>query len=297
MTIVVLGKTGQVGRALASELSGRDVIVLGRDAADFGQPASLAATVEALRPTIIVNAVAYTAVDKAEDEADLAFRVNAESVAALARVAERTGAWVIHYSTDYVFDGRKPSPYLESDPPAPQNVYGRSKLEGERALSQSGAPHLILRTSWVHGATGNNFMAKILNLAMSRDELSVIDDQIGAPTSAALIARVSRQAIDAVQREGAPEPGVYHLAATGETSWFEYAKYVLAVAAAAGRQLRVAPNQVRPVSSSAFASKAQRPLNSRLATDKLRRALGIALPAWQDDVHETLDVILERGAA
>jgi dTDP-4-dehydrorhamnose reductase len=293
MRILVLGRDGQVGTALMGVLAPLGTVVgLGRAGADLSRLDTLAAIVERERPDVIVNAAAHTAVDKAESEPELAREINATAPGVLAEAARSAGAWLIHYSTDYVFDGSGAGPWVETDATAPLSVYGETKRDGEVAIAAAGAQHLIFRTSWVHAPGGNNFIAKMLSLAQSRDELRVIDDQIGAPTSAWLIAEVTRQAIQRIA-DGRPiVAGIYHLAAAGETSWNGYARYVIGKAIARGVPLRTTPEKVLPVPSSAFPTPARRPLNSRLSTVKLREALGIELPLWQEDVMGTLDTII-----
>lgn len=293
MKLLILGRDGQVGTALTQVLAPLgEIVAYGRDGADFAQPEWLGGMVRRERPDVIVNAAAYTAVDKAESEPELARLVNAEGPAALARAAAETGAWLIHYSTDYVFDGAKPAPYVEDDTTAPLNVYGATKRDGELAIAGAGGRHLIFRTSWVHAPGSNNFIAKMLSLAQSRDELKVIDDQIGAPTSARLIAEVTRRAIEQMARGRPLAAGVYHLTAAGQTSWNGYARFVIGEALRRGLTLRAAPERVLPVPTSAFPTPARRPHNSRLSTHKLRAALGIELPDWQVDVLGTLDTIV-----
>jgi dTDP-4-dehydrorhamnose reductase len=293
MRLLVLGRDGQVGTALTQILAPLGTIVAyGREGADFSEPGRLGELVRRERPDAIVNAAAYTAVDKAESEPELARMVNAEGPAVLARAAAETGAWLIHYSTDYVFDGEKSEPYVEDDATTPLNVYGATKREGELAVGASGAKHLIFRTSWVHAPGRNNFIAKILGLAQSREELKVIDDQIGAPTSARLIAEVTLRALEQIEREQPLGEGIYHLSAMGETSWNGYARFVIGEAMKRGAALKATPERVLPVPSSAFPSQARRPHNSRLSTHKLRAALGIDLPEWRADVLGTLDTLV-----
>jgi dTDP-4-dehydrorhamnose reductase len=297
MKILILGRDGQVGTALTHILAPLGTIsAYGRAGADFSHPDELAAMVKREEPDVVVNAAAYTAVDKAESEPEVARLVNAKGPAALAKVARETGAWLVHYSTDYVFDGAKDGPYVESDPTSPLNVYGQTKLEGEQAIGASGARHLIFRTSWVHAPGGNNFIAKMLSLAQARDELKVIDDQVGAPTSARLIAEVTRRAVERIEHGWPIAPGTYHLTASGETSWNGYARFVIGEAIARGIPLRATPENVLPVPSSAFPTPARRPLNSRLSTLKLRDALALELPEWQADVMGTLDTIVPEPA-
>ena len=292
MKILLLGPNGQVGWELQRALAPLgELHALGRDAADFAAPGSLAAPVRALRPDVIVNAAAYTAVDKAESEPDLARRVNAEAPAVLAREAAASGAWLVHYSTDYVFDGSGTAPRDEDAPTGPLNVYGRTKLEAEDAVRASGARHLVLRTSWVYAARGGNFARTMLRLAAERDALRVVDDQVGAPTGAELIADVSAHAIRAVVAGTAPG-GTYHLVASGETSWHGYACRVIEAARAAGKPVQVAREAIGAVPSSAFPTPAERPKNSRLDTRRLQSAFGLALPPWQAGVDRLLADIL-----
>jgi dTDP-4-dehydrorhamnose reductase len=297
MKILLLGKNGQVGwelqRALVplGELTALDFDSPGPLHADFNDPESLAATVRELRPEVIVNASAHTAVDKAESEPEVARRINAEAPAALARAAAASGAWLVHYSTDYVFDGSGTAARTEDDPTGPLNVYGRTKLQGEEAIRAGDVHHLIFRTSWVYGTRGGNFAKTILRLARERDRLRVIDDQVGAPTGAELLADVTAHAIRAI-RSGSAPGGTYHLVARGETSWHGYACHVIARARAAGAPLRVACDAIDPVPSSAYVTPARRPQNSRLDTTKLRDAFGLSLPPWQVGVDRMLAELL-----
>jgi dTDP-4-dehydrorhamnose reductase len=247
----------------------------------------LAATVRHVRPGLVVNAAAYTAVDRAETDAHLAHRVNALAPGALAAAAHEVGAWIVHYSTDYVFDGSGTRPWRETDPTGPLNVYGRTKLEGEKLVARHCARHLILRTSWVHGAHGQNFARTMLRLAGERERLSVVDDQFGAPTGADLLADVTAHAVVAA-RAAPGKAGLYHVAAAGETSWNGYARFVLAQARAAGRPLKAGPEAVEAVPSSAFQTAARRPHNSRLDTARLAGAFGLHLPHWQTGVARML---------
>ena len=296
MNILLLGKGGQVGWELQRSLSVLGhVTALDHDSTghcgDFANPAGIADTVRALRPDIIVNAAAHTAVDKAESEPDLARLLNATTPGVLAEEAARLGAWLIHYSTDYVFDGSGSRPWVETDVPAPLSVYGRTKLEGEQLIQQSGAQHLILRTSWVYAARGGNFAKTMLRLAQERERLTVIDDQWGAPTGADLLADVTAHAIRHLQQR--PEDaGLYHLAAGGETNWNLYAKYVLDQAQKAQSAIKIVAKEVAPVPTSAFPTPAVRPHNSRLNTTKLQTTFGLTLPHWQQGVARMLYEIL-----
>ncbi|MCK6426359.1 MAG: dTDP-4-dehydrorhamnose reductase [Burkholderiaceae bacterium] len=292
--ILLLGSGGQVGWELQRALAPLgEVVALDRDsqplAADFGQPDTLTDLLEALRPELIVNAAAHTAVDRAESEPELARRINAFGVERLARHAAAQGATLVHYSTDYVFDGRGDAPRREDDPTGPLNVYGLTKLEGEQAIRASGCRHLILRTSWVYAARGGNFARTMLRLAAERERLSVIDDQIGAPTGADLLADVTAHAWRALQRD--PElGGTYHVVAAGETSWHGYACHVLDFARRHGQVLKA--ERVDPVPTSAFPTPARRPLNSRLDTHKLRSRFGLVLPPWQQGVERMLREVM-----
>lgn len=255
---------------------------------------AIAGLVNSERPDLIVNAAAYTAVDKAESEADQAFAINARAPGYLAQAAARTGARMIHYSTDYVFDGDKAGWYVEEDPTSPRSAYGRSKLEGERAVANAGCPYWIFRTSWVFGLHGGNFAKTMLRLASDRDVLRVVADQFGAPTSAALIADVTAQAISRGWSRFAPAraaDGVYHLCAAGETSWHGYAQTLLDRAEQRGASLRVTGGQVQPIPASEYPLPAARPLNSRLDTSKLKATFGLTIPDWRDGVHRLVDQI------
>jgi dTDP-4-dehydrorhamnose reductase len=291
MKILLLGCKGQVGwelqRALAplGELTACDFDTPLR--ADFSDPESLAALVRQVQPDVIANAAAHTAVDKAEGEPDLARALNAAAPGVLARAAAARGAWLLHYSTDYVFDGSGSAPRDEDAPTGPLNVYGRTKLEGEQAIRTSGCRHLILRTSWVYAARGGNFARTMLKLAAERDALKVIDDQVGAPTGADLLADVSAHALRAAMSD--PKlAGTYHCVAGGETSWHGYARFVIEWARAHGQPVKVAPEAIAAVPTTAFPTPARRPLNSRLATAKLQRAFGLRLPHWQSGVERML---------
>jgi dTDP-4-dehydrorhamnose reductase len=300
MKLLLLGKNGQVGWELQRSLAPLgEVLALDSKSTDYcgdlTDLAGLAATVRAFSPGVIVNAAAYTAVDKAESEPAQAQRVNAEAVVVLAREAQQLGAWLVHYSTDYVFDGSGTQPWLETDAVAPLSVYGASKLAGEQAIQASGCKHLIFRTSWVYAARGNNFAKTMLRLAQERDSLNVIADQFGAPTSAELLADVTAHALRSVLRES-ELGGLYHLAASGETSWHSYACFVLQQAEAAGLRLKVSSQQVGAIASSAYPTAAKRPLNSRLNTAKLETAFALQLPHWQAGVARMLSETLEKSA-
>lgn len=299
MKLLLLGKNGQVGWELQRSLAPLgELVALDRagDAArglcgDLQDLDGLRETVRALRPDVIVNAAAHTAVDKAQSETDLARRLNAEAPAVLAEAAQAAGALLVHYSTDYVFDGSGTTPWVESAPTGPLNVYGQTKLDGERAIAAACARHLIFRTCWVYAARGGNFAKTMLRLAADREKLTVIDDQFGAPTGAELIADVTAHSIrQTLQRP--QDAGIYHLAAGGETTWNGYARYVVDTARAIKPELKLAVNEVAPVPTSAFPTPAQRPHNSRLDTTRLQQTFGLRLPAWQQGVARMLNEIL-----
>lgn len=296
MKILLLGKGGQVGWELQRALAPLgELVALGTQsqdlAADFRQPEALAATVQAVRPDVIVNAAAYTAVDKAESEPAVAAAINAVAPGVLAREAAALGATLLHYSTDYVFDGSGDTPRDEEAATGPLSVYGRTKLDGEEAIRASGCRHLILRTSWVYAARGGNFAKTMLRLAGEREQLTVIDDQIGAPTGADLLADLSAHALRRLAQEPALA-GTYHAVAGGEVSWHGYACHVIEWARARGHALRVAPEAILPIPTRAYPTPAQRPLNSRLDTRKLRRAFDLNLPHWQPGVDRMLSEVL-----
>ena len=291
MRLLLLGANGQVGWELQRSLAPLGEVIVPAQRADFTQPEALAALVGALKPDVIANAAAYTAVDKAESDAEAARAINATAAAVLAREAATLGAWLLHYSTDYVFDGSGSAARSEDAPTGPVNVYGRTKLEGEQLIRASGCRHLILRTSWVYGTRGGNFAKTMLKLAAERDALAVIDDQHGAPTGADLLADVSAHAL----RRAIAEPalaGTYHCVAAGETTWHGYARTVIERARAAGRPVKVAPDAVRAVPTSGYPTPAARPLNSRLDCARLRQAFGLHLPPWQAGVERMLVELL-----
>jgi dTDP-4-dehydrorhamnose reductase len=292
MKILLFGKGGQVGWELQRSLAPLgEVVALDADSTDlcgdFTNPSGLADTVARVRPDVIVNAAAHTAVDKAESEPDLARAINAHAPGVLAQVASDLGAWLVHYSTDYVFDGSGARPWTEGDAAAPLNVYGQTKLEGEQLIAAHCGRHLIFRTSWVYAARGGNFARTMLRLAQERERLSVIDDQVGAPTGADLLADVTAHAILHVMRR--PEDaGLYHLVAGGETSWHGYARHVIAEAQRVQPGLRITARDIDPVPTLAFPTPARRPHNSRLDTSRLRATFGLTLPAWQQGVNRML---------
>jgi dTDP-4-dehydrorhamnose reductase len=299
MKILLFGRNGQVGGELQRSLAPLgEVVALGSRAegglaGDFADAQAVARTVHEVRPDLVVNAAAYTAVDRAESEPDRAQQVNAVTPGAIAEACQAIGAWMVHYSTDYVFDGSGTRPWREDDPTGPLNVYGSSKLAGEQHVAAATPRHLVLRTSWVYALRGGNFIATMLRLARERDTMTVVDDQFGAPTGAALIADATAHALPLLLA-GKADPGIYHLAAGGETSWHTYARFILQQAVEAGVALRVAPDQVQPVPSSAFVTAARRPHNSRLDTARFRSAFGVELPAWQAGVASVVQELVRQ---
>ncbi len=297
MKILLTGKSGQVGFELQRALAPLGQIYA-VDASDcnLADAEAIRKLVRHVRPDVIVNAAAYTAVDKAESESDLAYAINADAPRILGEEANKSGAWVVHYSTDYVFDGTKQGAYKESDTTNPQSVYGRSKREGELGLAQTNPHHLILRTSWVVGAHGANFAKTMLRLASERDALNVVADQFGAPTSASLLADVTALLIQQKQHsEKNRFPyGTYHLVAGGETNWCDYARFVISEAIKAGRLLKVHPEHINPISTAEYPTPAKRPANSRLDTTCFREAFALELPHWQVGLSHILQQIFNN---
>jgi dTDP-4-dehydrorhamnose reductase len=296
MRLVLFGSLGQLGWELRRALAPLgEVTALSTDShnwsADFRRPDSLVNTLRGLQPDVVVNAAAYTAVDRAESEPAIAFAINSAAPGVLAREAAALGATLLHYSTDYVFDGGGDAPRDEDAPVAPINTYGHSKLAGEEAVRSSGCRHLILRTSWVYAARGSNFARTILRLAAERDTLRVVDDQIGAPTGAELLADLSAHALHALQREPALA-GTYHVAPTGETSWHAYACRVLDAAAARGQPLKLGSRDIQAIATCNYPTPAARPLNSRLDCSRFGHAFNLKLPPWQQGVDRMLAELL-----
>ncbi len=298
MKILLFGKNGQLGWELQRSLAPLgELIVLDRHdshlCGDLSNLQGIKQTLQTLQPDVIVNAAAYTAVDKAETDIELARRINSEAPAVLAEAARICGALLVHYSTDYVFDGSGVKPWCETDAVNPLSVYGSSKLAGEQAIQASAGLHLIFRTSWVYAARGQNFAKTMLRLARERDQLSVINDQVGAPTGAELLADVTAHSLRLALNH--PElSGIYHLAAAGETSWYDYALHIFNAARKKGVALKLPDSAVSPIPSSAYPTAAQRPLNSRLNCTKLKAAFDLTLPHWQDGVERMLAEILEN---
>jgi dTDP-4-dehydrorhamnose reductase len=279
MSILLLGANGQVGTALRASLSSSgSVIACSRAEADLEDPLELRGVLDTIKPSVVINAAAYTAVDQAEDEPERARSINADAVDLIAQHVAKTGAILVHYSTDYVFDGTKDGPYTESDATNPMSVYGQTKLDGERAIQASGCRALVFRTSWVYSAQGNNFINTIRRIAREHEQLSIVNDQIGAPTSATLIADVTKRAIECVNNETVTDHdlGLYHLVASGSTSWFGFAEHFLGKDREAGHNVA----EINPIPTSAYPSKAHRPLNSRLDSSRIRSVFGVELPDW-----------------
>ncbi|KXB30131.1 dTDP-4-dehydrorhamnose reductase [Dechloromonas denitrificans] len=297
MRILLTGCHGQVGFELQRALAPLgELVAVDHADCNLADPEAIRHLIRAARPNIIVNPAAYTAVDKAEAESDLAFAVNAVGPAILGEEGARAGAFIIHYSTDYVFDGTKQRAYVEEDATNPQSVYGQSKCDGELALALVNPRHLILRTSWVVGAHGGNFARTMLKLAAERDSLSVVADQWGAPTSAALLADVTAHLVRQQQRSPESFPcGTYHCVAGGETNWCEYARHVVGAAIKAGKPLKVMPDKIRSIATADYPTPAKRPANSRLDTMKFRTTFGLELPHWQRGIDHILQQILSTS--
>ncbi|MDI1251947.1 dTDP-4-dehydrorhamnose reductase [Thermomonas sp.] len=298
MRVLLLGGNGQVGRELRRSLPALgEVIVATRDGedadvvADFNRPESLAALIEAIVPDVVVNAAAYTAVDKAETDSDVAFRINAEAPTAIAQACKAADALLVHFSTDYVFDGQASRAYLEDDVTAPLGVYGASKLAGEQAIRDSGARHAILRTAWVYAAHGKNFLLTMLRLAGERDELRVVADQLGAPTPAAWIADATKDLL----RRGVVESGTWHLTTCGETNWHAFASAIIDDAYELGLLQR--KPVVLPITTADYPTPACRPAYSVLDSARLQRDFGIVPPGWRDGLKQTLAELVEQRAA
>jgi dTDP-4-dehydrorhamnose reductase len=296
MRILLTGKNGQVGFELQRALAPLgEIIAIDHAECDFARPQAIRQLVRAVRPSVIVNPAAHTAVDRAESERELAFAVNATAPEILGEEASRLGAFIVHYSTDYVFDGMKNGPYDEADETLPCSAYGQSKRAGELALQAASQRHLILRTAWVAGAHGGNFAKTMLRLASERDRLSVVADQWGTPTSAALLADITAHLVRQQQRGDGPEVfpyGIYHCVASGETNWCDYARFVVDEAIRSGRTLRAKPETITAITTAEYPTAASRPPNSRLDTRKLRQAFGLELPPWQTGMRHVLQQIL-----
>jgi dTDP-4-dehydrorhamnose reductase len=300
MKILLTGKTGQIGWELERLLPAvGNVVALDRRGLDLADPSSIRKAVREIQPNLIVNAAAYTAVDLAEDEPELAYAINAEGPGILAEEGKRVGAALIHYSTDYVFDGRKTTPYTEDDPTGPLNVYGKSKLAGEQAIQAVGVPHLIFRTSWVYSTRGKNFLLTILRLAREREELRVVNDQIGCPNWSRSLAETTASVIKRASDSGnsialGERSGIYHVSGTGETTWYQFARLILEKVRQVSfrdnsRQLEI--RDVIPIVTSEFPSPAQRPLYSLLGSAKLQEQFGLHLSDWKTQLEGAMNAI------
>jgi len=295
MKLLLTGKNGQIGFELRRTLAPLgEVVAVGTDECDLSNQEAIRQLIRTVRPDVIVNPAAYTAVDKAESESELAHAVNAEAPLIIGEEAARLGAFVVHYSTDYVFDGFKQDAYTEADAANPQCVYGQTKCDGELALAAAHPCHLILRTSWVVGVHGNNFAKNMLRLAAERDSLSVVADQWGAPTSAALLADLTAHLIRQQQagRENFPY-GLYHAVAGGETNWCDYARFVIAQALAAGKPMKAGPESIQAISTVDYPTPAKRPANSRLDATLFKNTFGLELPHWRQGLQHILEQILQ----
>ena len=289
--ILLLGAGGQLGMQLKQALAGNvDLTALARTDLDFSSAAAIRAAIRDANPEIVINAAAYTAVDKAESEPEPARLVNAVAPGVIAEELAKTSGWLIHYSTDYVFDGSGVKPWIETDPTGPLGVYGQTKLDGELAIAAAGCNHIILRTSWVYAAEGRNFLHTMLRLGRERDQLKVVDDQIGAPTTAEALTEATQAVLRQLSVAGEDTSGIYHLACAGETSWCGFAKAIFADFAS-----RQKPPEVLPIPTEAYPTPAKRPRNSRLNCDKFVRKFGFQMPAWQDALHQVAQSILSRS--
>ena len=293
--ILVTGNKGQVGFELMKTLAplGK-VIGVDIKECDLAQSAMIDALLDRVKPDIIVNPAAYTAVDKAESEPIVAHAINAQAPKTLARQASRRNIPIIHFSTDYIFDGTKEEAYVEEDPANPKSVYGKTKWLGEEAVRSNAAKHVILRTSWVFGAHGVNFLKTMLKLSKERDKMSIVSDQIGAPTSARMLAEVTAEIVKQLLQEFSYRKyGTYHLVADGETSWYGYAKYVVEQANALGMETKLTPANIKAIKTKDFPLSAARPANSRLDTTKVKETFGISLPTWQSEVDLVLNELIK----
>lgn len=297
MRILLTGKNGQVGHELANALgnTNHQVIAVGSADCDLAKPAALRELIQSTKPDVVINPAAYTAVDRAESEPDLALAINAHSPEVMAAELKKTGRQLIHFSTDYVFDGTKTNPYTELDSPNPQSVYGQTKLQGEQAIAASGVSHVILRTSWVFGAHGSNFLKTMLRLAAEREELRVVNEQFGAPTSARFLATTVMRILEKVESHARaaqteidqnPISGLYHCSCAGRTSWFDYAKFAMDLARSQGGKFKLKPGSLIAIPASQYPTPAARPVNSVLDNTKLEQTFGIQRPGWQAEVRD-----------
>jgi dTDP-4-dehydrorhamnose reductase len=293
LRFLILGATGQLGYDLQQSFSGLGSITAAdRNSVDLARPDQIRALLQRIQPEVVLNAAAYTAVDRAESERELAFAINAEAPRVLAEEAAKINALLVHYSTDYVFDGAKPAPWIEADAPNPLNAYGASKLAGERAVQDAGGKHLIFRTSWVYSPRGQNFLLTMLRLGRERSRLSIVDDQIGAPTTSAALARATYALVASVLAGHYGDPknwaGLYHMTCTGQTSWFGFAKAIFARAAA---PLGMNMPELVPITTEDYPTPARRPRNSVLANAKLKERFNLQLPSWESALDEVVQTV------
>ena len=295
MKILVTGKNGQVGFELMRSLAPLGTVVgIDIDECDLQDILGIERLLDKVQPELIVNPAAYTAVDKAESEPALAHSINAKAPEVMAQYAGRHNIPIIHYSTDYVFDGLKEGQYLETDEVNPQSVYGKTKALGEAAVRNNAPKHIILRTSWVFGSHGENFLKTILRLAQERDKISIVSDQVGSPTSAALLADVTAEIVKQIFEPGAIQKyGTYHLVSEGETSWHGYAQLIVAIANALEVKTKIHSDAIQPMKTADYPLPAPRPANSRLDTTKIKNVFMLTLPSWQDDVTKVLQVLID----
>jgi dTDP-4-dehydrorhamnose reductase len=280
--ILLLGAGGQLGLQLKQTLTDKvELTALARTELDFTDANAIRSAIRSANPEIVINAAAYTAVDKAESEPEQALLVNAVAPGVIAEELVKTGGWLIHYSTDYVFDGSGTKPWIETDPTGPLGVYGQTKLDGELAIASTGCKHVILRTSWVYATEGRNFLHTMLRLGCEREQLKVVDDQIGAPTTAEALTEATLAVLRCLNGDAPEVTGVYHLACAGETSWCGFAKAIFAEFASKQR-----PPEVLPIPTEAYPTPAKRPHNSRLNCGKFTRQFGFQMPSWQDALHQ-----------
>ena len=302
MKILLTGKNGQVGYELARHLAAthREFVSVSTTDCNLSKPAAIRDLIQTIKPDVLINPAAYTAVDRAESEPDLAKAINADAPEIMAGELKKTGGLLIHFSTDYVFDGQKASPYNELDTPNPQSVYGQTKLQGEQAIAASGVSHIFLRTSWVFGVHGHNFLKAMLRLAAEREELRVVNDQFGAPTSARFLAQTITQMLarpgsektsDKEAADRAALTGLYHCSCSGRTSWYDYAKFAIELVRRNGVKLKLQANNLIPIPSSAYPTPAARPANSVLDNMKLEKSFGIQRPDWQSEVEQVFQAL------
>jgi len=299
LKILLLGKHGQLGQALQQTLAPLgQLIALDRTQLDISQAELLSSTIQAIKPDVIVNAIAYTDVEQAEQQSAPAYAINSIALQVLASQAQQIDAWLIHYSTDYVFDGNKSTSYNETDMVSPLSIYGKSKLAGEYAIQQAGCRYIIFRTGWLFSATGNNFALSVLKQAQQKSSLNVVADQYGAPTSAALVAQVTAKCIQKLGSQplaiSFAQQGIYHLVSKGETTWYGYAQYLITVAQQQGFAMHMNASAVQPISAKQYTYHAQRPTNSRLCVSKLETTFDIILPTWQQVVDQQIPLIVNR---